>query len=47
MKSYGYIPIYTRTDLTDDIHDAFGFRTDYEIVTLKKMKNIFILTKMQ
>lgn len=47
MKSSGYIPIYTRTDLTDDIHDAFGFRTDYEIVTLKKMKNIFKLTKMQ
>ena len=47
MKSDGYIPTYTRTDLTDDIHDAFGFRTDYEIVTLKKMKNIFKLTKMQ
>ena len=47
MKSDGYIPIYTRTDLTDDIHDVFGFRTDYEIVTLKKMKNIFKLTKMQ
>ncbi len=47
MKSDGYIPIYTRTDLTDDIHDAFGFRTDYEIVTLKKIKNIFKLTKMQ
>ncbi len=47
MKSDGYIPIYTRTDLTDDLHDAFGFRTDYEIVTLKKMKNIFKLTKMQ
>ncbi len=47
MKSDGYIPIYTRTDLTDDIHDAFGFRTDYEIVTLKKMKNIFKLTKIQ
>lgn len=47
MKSDGYIPIYTRTDLTDDIHNAFGFRTDYEIVTLKKMKNIFKLTKIQ
>lgn len=47
MKSDGYIPIYTRTDLTDDLHDAFGFRTDYEIVTLKRMKNIFKLTKMQ
>ena len=26
----GYIPEYTRTDLTDQLHDAFGFRTDYE-----------------
>ncbi len=32
----GYIPTYTRTDLTDDLHNKFGFRTDYEIVSLKK-----------
>lgn len=37
----GYIPIYTRTDLTDSLHETFGFRTDYEIVSLKKMKKIF------
>lgn len=37
----GYIPTYTRTDLTDDLHDKFGFRTDYEIVSLKKLKNFF------
>ena len=36
----GYIPAYTRTDLTDKLHDIFGFRTDYEITTLKEMKKI-------
>lgn len=36
----GYIPTYTRTDLTDNLHEIFGFRTDYEIVTLKQMKKI-------
>lgn len=45
VKAEGYVPSYTRTDFTDDLHDAFGFRTDYEIVTLKKMKNIFKRTK--
>lgn len=41
----GYIPTYTRTDFTDALHEAFGFRTDYEIVTTKKMKKIFKDTK--
>lgn len=41
----GYIPTYTRTDFTDALHEIFGFRTDYEIVTLKQMKKIFKLTK--
>jgi len=41
----GYIPTYTRTDFTDALHDAFGFRTDYQIVTNKNMKNIFKKTK--
>lgn len=36
----GYIPAYTRTDLTDKLHDIFGFRTDYEITTLKEMKKV-------
>ena len=40
----GYLPTYTRTDLTDDLHDAFGFRTDYQIVNTKQMK-IFKDTK--
>lgn len=36
----GYVPTYTRTDLTDKLHDAFGFRTDTEIVPIQKMKKI-------
>lgn len=36
----GYIPVYTRTDLTDQLHTAFGFRTDTEIMTIQKMKKI-------
>ncbi len=38
--SEGYIPAYTRTDLTDKLHEISGFRTDYEITTEKKMKKI-------
>jgi hypothetical protein len=29
IKGEGYVPTYTRTDFTDDLHEAFGFRTDY------------------
>jgi len=41
----GYIPTYTRTDFTDTLHNAFGFRTDYQIVTMKQMKQVFKDTK--
>lgn len=41
----GYIPTYTRTDFTDALHESFGFRTDYQIVTNKQMKKIFKDTK--
>lgn len=41
----GYIPTYTRTDFTDDLHEAFGFRTDYQIVNTKQMKKILKSTK--
>ena len=40
-KGDGYIPEYIRTNLTDDLHDTFGFRTDYEINTYKYLKKIF------
>jgi len=45
IPTEGYIPTYTRTDFTDALHEAFGFRTDYEIVSIKKMKNYFKETK--
>ena len=45
IRNEGYEPVYTRTDFTDALHELFGFRTDYEIVTIKQMKNIFKLTK--
>ena len=45
IKGEGYEPIYTRTDFTDALHEAFGFRTDYQIVTTKMMKKILKGTK--
>lgn len=45
IKGEGYVPIYTRTDFTDALHEAFGFRTDYQIITTSMMKKIFKNTK--
>ena len=45
IKGEGYEPLYTRTDFTDALHEAFSFRTDYQIVTTSKMKKIFKDTK--
>jgi len=39
-KKLGYIPAYTRSDITDSLHRMAGFRTDYEIMTEVKMKQI-------
>ena len=41
----GYQPVYTRTPLTDALHEAFGFCTSKQIVPIKKMKNICSQTK--
>ena len=41
----GYIPTYTRTDITDSLHDAFGFRTDYQITSQKNMRKTLNQTK--
>ena len=40
-----YSPNYIRTDLTDDLHEKFGFRTDFEIMNIKNLKKIFKQTK--
>ena len=39
-KGLGYEPIYERTKITDDLHEAFSFNTDFEIVSYKKIKKI-------
>ena len=41
----GYIPTYTRTDLTNHLHGSAGFRTDTQIVTKQKMRSIISETK--
>ena len=41
----GYQPVYTRTALTDALHDAFGFCTSKQIVPVKVMRNICSVTK--
>ncbi len=44
-KESGYIPSYKRTDLTDDLHKAFGFHTDYEFISKSAMRSIIKSTK--
>ena len=41
----GLIPTYERNDFTDTLHDSFGFRTDYQILKMKQVKNILKITK--
>ncbi|MBR4424483.1 MAG: transposase, partial [Oscillospiraceae bacterium] len=41
----GYVPAYTRNNFTDDLHDAFGFRTDFEIISKSKMRKTISTTK--
>ena len=36
----GYLPVYLRSDLTDNLHEKFGFRTDNEITTTASIKKI-------
>ena len=45
ISGEGYIPEYTRTAITDLLHDTFAFRTDTEIVPAQKMREIIASTK--
>ena len=40
VQEQGFTPVYERTLLTDGLHEACGFRTDYEFITKRKMKEI-------
>lgn len=46
-KESGYIPSYKRTVLTDDLHKAFGFHTDYEFISKSAMRSIIKSTKTE
>lgn len=39
-KGKGYVPEYTRTDITDSLHYFLGINTDNEIITYKIIKKI-------
>lgn len=44
-RESGYIPSYKRTSLTDDLHNTFGFHTDYEFISRASMRSIIKHTK--
>lgn len=45
FEGSGYVPVYTRTELTDVLHEVFGFNTSKEIISSTKMRNICSKTK--
>ena len=45
LKGKGFVPLQTRDDLTDDLHAFLGLNTDTEIITYKKIKEIYDLTE--
>lgn len=40
VQEQGFIPLYKRKVITDALHEACGFRTDYQFITKSKMKTI-------
>ena len=40
VQEQGFIPLYKREPVTDALHEACGFRTDYQFITKSKMKTI-------
>ena len=40
LEDQGFMPLYRRSELTDALHKACGFRTDFQFITKRKMKEI-------
>lgn len=40
VEEQGFMPVYERQKITDELHETCGFRTDYEFLTKRKMKEI-------
>lgn len=40
IQEQGFIPLYKRETITDALHDACGFQTDFQFITKSKMRTI-------
>lgn len=40
LEDQGFLPLYRRTELTDALHEVSGFRSDFQFITKRKMKEI-------
>ena len=40
IEEQGYMPLYKREKITDDLHEVSDFRTDFQFITKQKMKSI-------
>ena len=40
LQEQGFVPLYKRLKITDDLHETCGFRTDYQFITKSQMKTI-------
>jgi len=40
IQEQGFIPLYRRELITDDLHEVCGFRTDYQFITKSDMRTI-------
>jgi hypothetical protein len=40
IEEQRFMPVYERQEITDDLHETCGFRTDYQFITKRKTKGI-------
>ena len=40
IQEQGFVPLYERERITDELHNVCGFHTDYEFLTKSQMKTI-------
>lgn len=40
VEEQGFMPVYERQEITDELHKVCEFRTDYQFITKRKMKEI-------
>ena len=47
IQSQGFMPLYARETITDALHEASGFRTDFQFLRKSKMREILKLSKLR